>query len=214
MRLTRLVQTLWWRHAGLDGQAADVLPALLQQGDEVVDGQHDVSDELILRHLDVANCDTHAQHLLQLKLDSGLDLGDLGVEVFSVGDGGWELSGFRETWTQETRDLLDQSVGGDERIVLAGQLLDELLVLVQLLQVVGAHGIDAVVLGTIDIVLVTEDADGHVRARDARELDGAAETLVTLRVIVLEADLELDGLEEVALLLLLGVLKERLDVRT
>ena len=26
---------------------------------------------------------------------------------------------------------------------------------------VGGHGIDAVVLGTIDIVLVTENADGH-----------------------------------------------------
>ena len=38
------------------------------------------------------------------------------------------------------------------------------------------------------------------------KFDGAAETLVTLRVIVLEADLEFDGLEEVALLLLEGVL--------
>jgi hypothetical protein len=26
---------------------------------------------------------------------------------------------------------------------------------------VSAHGIDTVVLGTIDVVLVTEDADGH-----------------------------------------------------
>ena len=49
---------------------------------------------------------------------------------------------------------------------------------------------------------------------DGRQLDGTAETLVTLRVIVLEADLELDGLEEVALLGLGGVLKELLDVGT
>lgn len=32
--------------------------------------------------------------------------------------------------TQETRDLLDKSVGSEESIVLAGELLDELLVLV------------------------------------------------------------------------------------
>ena len=83
-----------------------------------------------------------------------------------------------ETWTQETRDLLDESVGGHERIVLAGKLLDELLVLVELLQVVGGHGIDAVVLGTVNVVLVTEDADGHVGARDGGELDGSRETLV------------------------------------
>ena len=49
-------------------------------------------------------------------------------------------------------------------------------------------------LGTIDVVLVTENADGHVRAGNSGQLDGARETLVTLGVIVLEADLELNGL--------------------
>lgn len=106
-----------------------------------------------------------------------------------------------QTRTQETGNLLDQGVGSDEGIVLAGELLDELLVLVQLLQVVGGHGVDTAVLGTVDIVLVTQDADAHVGARDRGQLDGARETLVTLRVIVLEADLELDSLEEVPLLL-------------
>lgn len=47
---------------------------------------------------------------------------------------------------------------------------------------------------------------------DGRELDGSGETLVTLGVVVLEADLELDGLEEVPLLGLIGVLEELLDV--
>ena len=48
----------------------------------------------------------------------------------------------------------------------------------------------------------------HVGAGDGGKLDGARETLVTLGVIVLEADLELDGLEEVALLLVKGVVEE------
>jgi hypothetical protein len=113
-----------------------------------------------------------------------------------------------KTGTQQTRDLLDERVGRDEGVVLASQLLDELLVLVELLQVLSGHGVDSAVLGTVDIVLVTENADGHVGARDAGELDGARETLV------LEADLELDGLEEVALLLLVGVLEELLAVLT
>ena len=118
-----------------------------------------------------------------------------------------------QTGTQETGDLLDQSLGGNEGIVLAGQLLDELLVLVELLQVVGGHGVDTAVLGTVKIVLVTEDADGHVGAGDRGQLDGAGETLITLGVIVLEADLELNRLEEVALLGLVGVLQELLDLR-
>jgi hypothetical protein len=43
-------------------------------------------------------------------------------------------------------------------------------------------------------VLVTEDADAHVGAGNGREADGSRETLVTLRVIVLETDLKLDCL--------------------
>jgi len=88
-----LVQTLWWGHGSLDGQASNVLPALLQQRNQVVDGQHDVSNKLVLGHLDVSDSDTHAQNLLQLELDGGLDLGDLARQVVVVGDWGWELSG-------------------------------------------------------------------------------------------------------------------------
>lgn len=155
-----LVQTLGGAHGSLDGQATDVLPALLEEGDEVVDGQHDVGDELVLGHADVADGYTHAEHLLQLELDGRLDLGDLVGEVLSVRDGRGELSGLGETRAEETGDLLDERIGGDERIVLARKLLDELLVLVELLQVVRGHGVDAVVLGTVNVVLVTEDADG------------------------------------------------------
>jgi hypothetical protein len=54
--------------------------------------------------------------------------------------------------------LLDKSVGSDKGIVLASELLDQLLVLVQLLEIVRRHGIDSTVLGTINIVLVTENA--------------------------------------------------------
>jgi hypothetical protein len=89
--------------------------------------------------------------------------------------------------------------------------LDQLLVLVQLLQIIGGHGIGSKMLSAIDILspsvfvsysdarilhtmLITEDADAHVGARDGRQANGSGETLVTLRVIVLEADLKLDCL--------------------
>jgi hypothetical protein len=157
-----LIQSLRWAHACLDGQAANVLPALLQEGDEVVDGQHDVADELVLSHADVSDRNTQAQNLLQLELDGGLDLGDLAGKVFVVGDGGGELARLGETGTQETGNLLDQSFRGHEGVVLASELLDQLLVLVQFLQIVRGHGVDAVVLRTVDIVLVTEDAAREV----------------------------------------------------
>jgi len=212
--MTHLVDTLGRRHRSLDRQAANVLPSLLQQRDEVVDGQHDVGDQLILSHSDVSDGDTHAQDLLQLELNGGLDFVDLGAEILVVGDRGWEFTSLGKTGTQETWDLLDEGIGSDEGIVLASKLLDELLVLVELLQVISGHGVDTTVLRTIDIVLVTKNADAHAWAGDDWETDGSGETLVTLRVIVLEADLELDGLEEVSLLGLEGVLKELLDVGT
>jgi hypothetical protein len=208
-----LVEALGGAHGGLDGQGAHVLPSLLKKRDEVVDGQHDVTDQLVLSHANVANSDTHAENLLQLELDGGLDFVHLVGEVLSVGDGSGELSSLGETGSEETGNLLDEGVGGDEGIVLLGELLDELLVLVELLQVVGAHGVDAMVLGTVNVVLVTKNAKAHARTGKGGELDGSRETLVTLGVVVLETDLELDGLEEVPLLGLVGVLEELLNVR-
>jgi hypothetical protein len=90
-----LVQTLGRRHRSLDRQAAHVLPALLQQRDEVVDSQHDVGDQLVLSHADIANSNTHTQDLLQLELDGALDFVDLGGQVFVVGDGGGEFTSCR-----------------------------------------------------------------------------------------------------------------------
>jgi hypothetical protein len=91
--MINLVESLRRRHGSLDGQASNVLPSLLQQRDQVVDGQHDVGDQLILSHANVANGNTHAENLLQLKLDCRLDFVDLGAEILVVGDGSWELSG-------------------------------------------------------------------------------------------------------------------------
>ncbi len=130
--------------------------------------------------------------------------------------------------------MLDEGVGSDEGIVLACELLDQLLVLVELLQIVRRHGVNTAVLGTIDIMLVTEDAiplispdslsyiflvwvaipDGHARAGNDRQTNGSGETLITLGIVVLEADLKFDGFEEVSLLGLERVFKDFLDVAT
>ena len=69
--------------------------------------------------------------------------------------------------SQKSRDLLDERVRRNESVVLARELLDQLLVLVQLLQVIRRHCIHSMVLGSIDVVLVPEDA---VRARVSLDL--------------------------------------------
>lgn len=52
----------------------------------------------------------------------------------------------------------------------------------------------------------------HVRSRNSGQPNGTRETLVTLGIIVLEADLELDGLEEVSLLLIERIVEKLLHV--
>ena len=54
---------------------------------------------------------------------------------------------------------------------------------------------------------------GHAWPRHPRQLDSARETLVTLGIIVLQPNLQLDGLEEVPLLLVEGVIEKGLHVR-
>lgn len=54
--------------------------------------------------------------------------------------------------------------------------------------------------------------DSHLGAGDGGQLDGTRETLVTLGVVVLQTDLEFDGLGEVTLLLVERVLEEVGDI--
>ena len=56
--------------------------------------------------------------------------------------------------------------------------------------------------------------DAHTRAGNNGQTNSSGETLVTLRIIVLEADLEFDGFEEVSLLGLERVFEKLLDVGT
>jgi len=65
---------------------------------------------------------------------------------------------------------------------------------------------------SVYVAYVFDVPDGHSRAGNDRETNGSGETLVTLRIIVLEADLELDGLEEVSLLGLVRVLEKLLNI--
>jgi hypothetical protein len=211
--VNNLVESEGGAHGRLDDQRANVLPVLLKKRDKEVGGHHDLGGELVLGHLDVANSDGHAENLLKLELDGGSHIVDLGVEVLVVGNGGGELTSLGELGSEKSGNLLDQSLGGNEGVVLLGELLDELLVLVELLEILNGHSINTNGLGSVDIESITKDTDGHVRSGDLGELDGSRETLVSLGVVVLETNLELNGLEEVSLLGL-GLLEQLLDVAT
>jgi len=183
-------------------EGLDVVPVLLEEGDQEIDGHHAVLTELITGHANIADGDTHAQDLLELELDVGFHVVALLLDVVVVGDQGGELTGLVQAGAQQTRNLRDEDLGGQEGVVLEGKLLDELLVLVELLEILNGLEVHAQLGGLVAMDGVTEDADLHARAGNVGHLDGTGETLVTLGVVILETDLEIDGLQEFALLLL------------
>jgi len=182
------------RLSGLQVERLDVLPSLLQQRDQKVDGQHNVGKQIILRQRHVSDGNSEAKNLLQLESDGALELVDLGVHVIVVSDKEGEFTGLVKSRTQETGNLTNNSLRGEEGVVLGSKLLNQLLVLVQLLQIVDRQKVDSDLLSLIAVELISEDANLVQRLGDGGELHRARETLVLLGVVVLESDLELESL--------------------
>ena len=95
-------------HGGLEVQGLHVLPVLLEEGDEEVDGGLGVDEDLLLGLLDVADGDGEAEHLLELELHLGADGVHLVLEGLVVGAEGGELTGLVETCLLYTSDAADE----------------------------------------------------------------------------------------------------------
>lgn len=194
------VDLLGRSHGRLDVDDLDVLPLLLQKGDQEVAGEHDVALQLILGQLDVTDGHSQAQHLLHLELD-GVQKGvDLLLRILAVGDHGGELTSSVETGSHQTRKLLDQGIRGEESVVLLGQLADQLLVLVQVGDLLHVHAGNTLLLADLLVLVVHEDAHVNVGSGGVGQLEGTGETLVLSGVDLLKSDLKLDGLHELSLL--------------
>jgi hypothetical protein len=192
-------------HGGLDVDRLEVVPSLLEEGGKEVNTHKDVLSELFLSHLLVADGDGHAGNLLKLELDGGTGIINLGSEVFVVGDDLGEHTNTVEDGSEDGGDLLDEGVRGKEKGVLLGPCLNELLVLVEGLEELKVNNVDVDVLSLDDINVlgITDQANLEAWSGDVGETDGSSETLILLGVVVLKTDLELNGLGELSLLLVL-----------
>jgi len=93
--------------------------------------EHNVGEDLVISHLDMAYSYTQAQDLLELEFDGRANLSDLSGKIFRVRHGCGELAGLGETRTKKTRNLLDEGFRGKKSIVFLGKLLNKLLVLIE-----------------------------------------------------------------------------------
>merc|ERR1719495_748701 len=197
-----LIQSLDRSHSGLDVEALDILPMLLQQRNQEIHGQVNILDQFLLRHANITNGNTQTQDLLHLELDGWLQVKCLLLQVVAVGDQSGELSCLVQSWTQQSWDLLDQGIGGQEGIIGSSQFLDLLFILVQLLEVISRHGVHANGLGLINMLLISQQTHLVLELGDVFQLDCSGESLVLLGIVVLEADLKVHSLSELPLLLL------------
>jgi len=189
-------------HGRLDVNSLHVVPALLEEGDQEVDGHHDVLSQLVVGHTLGADGGVEAGDLLELPFDGGSVVLNLDVDGLVVGNDLGEHTNSVKNGAANNGDLLEDGIGSQQHGVLLGPLLDHLLVLVVLLEVIKGDNFD-VSLGLGDFVLVLlvgNDADLELRARVVGETNGTDESLVLLGIVVLKSNLELDGLLELAFL--------------
>jgi hypothetical protein len=98
-----LEQTNWLAHGGLDMEGLDVLPVLLEERDKEVDAyigphvnmharetgetrtKHDICEDLVVVHLNMANRDTKTKNLFELELDGRAYFNNLVWQVLTMG---------------------------------------------------------------------------------------------------------------------------------
>ena len=187
-------------HGRLDVDLSNVLPLLLKKRSQEVSSKLSVGNNLLLFHGNISNGNVKAHNLLHLELDGGFDLINLLLHILTTGKKGRELSSLGQTRTKKTGNLLDHVVRGKEEIVLLGKFLNKLLVFVELLKVIDTHVVNTDTIGLLTMGSVSEHACLEVGAGYGGKTEGSRETLVTLGVVVLEGDLDLNGFDEVTLL--------------
>mmetsp|Transcript_111 Transcript_111/g.238 ORF Transcript_111/g.238 Transcript_111/m.238 type:complete len:254 (-) Transcript_111:2-763(-) len=185
-------------HGALHVQPLDIVPVLLEQRHKEVDGHKAVLPQFVRGHAHVAHGHSHAEHLLQLELHLAAHLRHLGLKNVGVLHQRRELPRLVQTRAQQPGDLGDEHLRRQEAVEGLGKLLHELLVLVQLLEVFHTLERHPRFLCLLAMHCVTQDAYLHARPRHVRQLHCAGEPLVALGVVVLEHDLEVYGLQELA----------------
>mmetsp|Transcript_74119 Transcript_74119/g.103035 ORF Transcript_74119/g.103035 Transcript_74119/m.103035 type:complete len:236 (+) Transcript_74119:341-1048(+) len=190
-------------HRGLDVEGSNILPSLLQEGNQEVDRHVDVLSELLLRKSESSDGGTHAKDLLQLELDGGLQFLNLLSGGFVLSQSSGEFTDLRQSVTEQLGDLLHEGFGSNKHVIRLGPLLDELLVLVELLQTINIDAADLALLGLLAMGSGTDQTNSSVGGGDIGESDGAVESLILFGIVVSNTDLELNSLGEFSLLLVL-----------
>ena len=171
-------------HARLNVDRSDVLPSLLEQGNEIVDGHVDVVSELFSVELESSHGAAETDALLQLELDGVLQLLNLGHDLLSFVHGDGELAHLDQHVSEQLVNLLDDDVRTQEHIVLLGPLSDLGLFLIEGLETLDVDKVEASILGLLIVHGATKHANLEGRIDLVGQLDGSVELLVLFEVVL------------------------------
>merc|ERR1719318_1131699 len=115
-----LVQPLYFSHGTLYMQRAHILPVLLQRRYQEIDSQEYILSKIIFTHTNMTNCNRQAQHLFHLEFDGAFDVFKFVLKFFTVRHHSWELASLVQPRTKQSRNLFDEGVRCNERIILLG----------------------------------------------------------------------------------------------
>jgi len=198
-------------HGRLDVNSFHVMPSLLQQGSQEVEGHNGVLSDLFISHGFVSNGNVQVGNFLKLPLDGSSSVIDLLGDIVILGDWCWEHTNSVKNWTKGKWNLLDEGVSSQKNGVLLSPLLNQFLILVEFLEEVHVNNINTLQvggLGLIGMLLIGDEADFHVWSWDVWEDNGTCETLIFLWIIILKGNLEFNSLGESSLL---GTLPHSVD---
>lgn len=143
-------------------EGSNILPSLLHERDQEVDGHGQVLSEAVLTSLNGSNGGTEARSLLGLELHGVLELINLGSDLLTFSQSDGEEAHLDQNVSEKLGGLLGNGITGKQDVVLLGPFFDLGLVLVKGLETINVNVGDAVSSGLLDVGGIGEDADlGH-----------------------------------------------------
>jgi len=172
-----LVNSMGFSHSSLDIKGFDVLPILLEEGNEEVDGHGDIDNQLIFGMSNVSNGNSDAKDFLQLKLHRAFHIRHFRFHILVGSEKGWEFASFVQTWSQDSRNLTKNRLACQKSIVFLGKFLDEFFVLVEFLEGLNVFEFDTDLGGLVIVDLVSKNAEIKSRLAFNRKFDGPLKRL-------------------------------------
>merc|ERR1719318_2266056 len=101
-------------------QRTHILPVLLQQRYQEINSQKYILSKIVFTHANMSDSHRQTQHLLHLEFNGSFDVFKFVLKFFTVSHHSWKLTSLVQSRTKQSRNLFDQGVRCDERIILLG----------------------------------------------------------------------------------------------